>query len=158
MGCRFINDNLATIPTDEELRKIFEKNRPKFDELVTMSDRDSKLLRIDYDFTWIRGESRLGQSGTDSSIGFTQERWDRYKALFTELDIRDGLTRSEQGTYIELAFVSKGLAVGGIQKGLAFSRDKSECGSDSLDDISSLSGSKYFCKALDENWRIFVSR
>ena len=120
-------------PIDAKLIRAFQKNEATFRTLVQMSNEDSNVSRIAYDFT--RLETNWNWPRTDSQLGFSKKRWDQYRALFSKLNLPSGLYR---GTNAELAVVflaasSKGMTLRGSSKGYAFCEHPLSPLHDSLD-------------------------
>jgi hypothetical protein len=110
------------LPSDTELLQRFESDRASFTDLVTMSNSDSTVIRIAFDFTRI--SSNWGWPRPDSLLGFSRQRWDQYRDLFRKLNLADGLYRerlSDSTPVVYLTAVSVGLVSRGHSKGYAYS-------------------------------------
>src|SRR5436190_3345893 len=68
-------------PSDASLVRNFQKHEESFNKLVRMSNEDSQVIRIAYDFT--RLETNWAWPRPESKIGFSKERWNDYRRLFT---------------------------------------------------------------------------
>jgi len=79
-------------PADAKLLQRSQKNEAAFKRLVQMSNQDSNVTRIAYDFT--RLETNWAWPRPDSLLGFSKERWDEYRKLFNKLDLPSGLGRA----------------------------------------------------------------
>ncbi len=108
-------------PSDDTLIANFQKHEADFDKLVAMSNEDSKVIRIAYDFT--RLENNWQCPRPDSELGFSKQRWDEYRRLFDELGLKSGLSRESDGTgpVVFLTAFSKGMVNRGSSKGYAHS-------------------------------------
>jgi hypothetical protein len=142
----------AHIPNDSELEQIFVANKADFERLVQMSDHDSRVTRIAFDFTWVMGEKISGEM-KERTIGFSQERWNVYKAIFSKLGLEKGINRSEDGSIIFFY-----PATNGLDKGYMFSRKEEDCIHGPLDNLELISDKRFVCKDLDRNWYLYVSR
>lgn len=153
VSCNVVFDNLQEIPRDKALEEIFHNNRADFESLVQMSNEDEKVIRITHDFTWVVG---MGLSNDTGQLGFSQERWEKYKTLFRKLELESGITRGNDGGVWFAAF-SRGLAVSGISKGYLYSEVKKDCPYDSLDMPEPIKEKSFVCKNLDKNWYLYIS-
>ena len=110
------------LPSDTELLMRFELNRASFTDLVTMSNTDSTVIRIAFNFTRI--SSNWGWPRPDSLLGFSRQRWDQYRDLFRKLNLVDGLSRErlpDSTPVVYLTAGSFGLVNRGNSKGYAYS-------------------------------------
>jgi hypothetical protein len=108
-------------PTDSVLIRNFQKNEDAFQKLVQMSNNDSNVIRIAYDFT--RLETTWAWPRPESQLGFSKERWTDYRKLFKKLGLEAGLERANtsNGVVIFLVASAKGLSVSGSSKGYIYS-------------------------------------
>ncbi|HLL60566.1 MAG TPA: hypothetical protein VK338_02525 [Candidatus Nitrosocosmicus sp.] len=139
-------------PSDKQLIKRFYSNEKDFARLVTMSDEEKKVIRISTKFT--RLEENWNWPRED--IGFSQNRWNLYRALFKKLKINGGIKREnhDHDTVIYFIASSRGLAVSGSTKGYAYSKKNLTPLFSSLDNIKfSESGIAY--KKLKDNWYLY---
>lgn len=146
-------DRVRAVPNDDELERIFRSNREDFEKLRRMSDEDSKVVRIAYDFTWV-GDPEPGVDMTQP--GFSEERWDDYKTIFRRIHLDGGISRGRDGSVWFDAY-SFGLGVSGLRKGYVFSKSPLDCTNTSLDPPKIREGGNRECKELAENWYLFVS-
>ncbi len=72
----------APHPSDQSLTKIFFAHEADFGKLVNMSNEDSHVVRIASDFTWL--DNNAGWPRPDSELGFSKQRWDEYRSLFSK--------------------------------------------------------------------------
>jgi hypothetical protein len=126
-------------PTDTKLLEIFNKNENSFDKLIEMSNTDSNVIRIAYDFT--RLETNWDWPRPDSQLGFTRERWDEYRSLFRKLELKSGLYRDNNSNapIVLLTASSIGMTFRGSSKGFAYSKQALSPVLESLDQKESLS-------------------
>jgi len=119
-ACDPFNLNRAH-PSDDSLIANFQRHEGDFDKLVTMSNEDSKVIRIAYDFT--RLENNWAWPRPDSELGFSKQRWDEYRALFDKLGLETGLSRESDSKrpIIFMYASSKGMVNRGSSKGYAYS-------------------------------------
>ena len=111
-------------PSDDELIRNFQKNEADFNKLVTMSNEDSKVIRIAPDFT--RLENNWAWPRPESELGFSKQRWDEYRTLFNKLGLQSGISRERdsESTIIFLTASSKGMTFRGSSKGYAYSEQE----------------------------------
>lgn len=149
-----VNDNLS-LPSDAELEETFRNHEDDFNQLIEMSQVDSKVIRIASNFTWL--DDNLSYPRPESELGFSKERWDEYHQIFVKLGIKGGLIRYPD-TGVILFFVSnKGLVTGGLAKGYAYSTKDLTPIYNSLDNFqpSASSSEKPVYKRLNKNWYLF---
>jgi hypothetical protein len=101
----------CTEPLDMTLRQTFQRNRGNFQTLIRMSDEDSIMARIDFD--WM----------VPKSPRLTQERWNAYRELFKKLHIDRGLIRTSSGNVYLLAY-TEGMFNRGMSKGYIYCRSQ----------------------------------
>lgn len=143
----------SKIPSDSDLKLTFDKNREMFDKLVQMSNEDSNVSRISYDFTWLVDDVSFPRS--EDKLGFTKERWSEYKILFNKINLMSGIKRGGREVYF-MAYTA-GLATRGIEKGYVFSKEDLKCTSKSLDDIDN-QGDRFACKEIGKDWYLYLSK
>jgi hypothetical protein len=99
-------------PSDNELIQNFQSNEEDFNKLVNMSNVDAKVERIAFDFTHVTGENQSGEMGKDRPVGFSEDRWNEYRAIFNKLKLKSGISRESdsKGTIIYLTSFSKGMS------------------------------------------------
>jgi hypothetical protein len=76
-------------PSDAALQKKFFRNESQFNKLAQMSNEDWHVARITSGFTWLDTDA----SWPRSNIGFSPQRWNQYRELFSQLGISGGLSR-----------------------------------------------------------------
>ena len=75
-------------PSDAQLKQEFIRHRGDFEKLVRMSNEDRHVIGIASDFTMLDTDG----SWPRENIGFSQERWNAYRALFQRLGISGGIS------------------------------------------------------------------
>lgn len=101
------------------LRREFELRRPVLEQLRHMSDEDRKVIRIAPTFT--RLENDWSWPRPAEKLGFSQERWDKYRQLFREAGITTGIDRD--ASYIVFTTKACGLGISGKSFGYAYTKD-----------------------------------
>jgi hypothetical protein len=111
-------------PSDAALVRRFEDHEDAFNRLVKMSNEDSQVIRVAYDFT--RLETNWAWPRADSKLGFTRQRWAEYRKLFNKLGLVTGLDResSSNGAAIYLVASAKGMTMRGSSKGYVYSEQQ----------------------------------
>lgn len=156
-GCSLVDGGL--LPTDEQMKNVFSRNKDDFEKIVRMSNEDRRLTNVRYKFTVVDGK---GSSLDTGDAGITDERWREYKRLFKKIGLDSGILRGKDGSVTFLAS-GEGIAPSGIAKGYIFStsetpRGNFRCSSESLDLPERLTDIWFACKKIDENWYLFLSR
>lgn len=158
---RFLALGLATVlltgcghPSDSDLEENFYRHEADFNRLIEMSNEDARVLRISPDFTHI---SRGDGLGPDSDVGFTKERWQEYRRLFSKLGLDGGLTRSEHPHVIVILWASGSGIVGhGSAKGYAYSTKEPSPLVDSAGRFPVPPGNGgHVYKRIKQNWYIY---
>src|SRR6266446_2633760 len=138
-------------PSDQYLENMFRSHEADFNKLVEMSNADSHVVRIAPDFTWL--DNNAGWPRPESELGFSKQRWDEYRSLFSKLGLNSGILNYQPDLILFLAS-TKGLVTGGSSKGYAYSLKEPEVIVEALDNASfSKSGIVY--KRLKGNWYLF---
>src|SRR5258706_3463080 len=75
--------------SDAKLISNFQSHESEFDHLIQMAKEDPHVVRIASDFTWL--DSDYHWPRPDSQIGFSKERWDEYRNMFSRLGVNAGL-------------------------------------------------------------------
>lgn len=120
-----------------------------------MANEDSKVIRIAYDFTWL--DDNLNWPRPESQLGFSKNRWDEYRTLFTKLGLRGGLSRRTDlpGTIFFIAS-TKGLSLGGSAKGYVYSTEERSPLLSSLDHVSvQMKDRVPVYEKLSANWYLY---
>jgi hypothetical protein len=99
-------------PSDASLERRFNRERPELEHLVRMVDEDWNMARIAPGFTW--RQDNVAWPRPESEWGISRERWDEYKKLFGQLELRDGITRGEKSSDVLLDIWSWGIVPSGI--------------------------------------------
>jgi hypothetical protein len=141
-------------PPDEILLENFRRHEADFNRLVSMSEVDSKVIRIADDFTWL--DTNANWPRPDSEIGFSRERWGEYRRIFSTLGLSQGLLRPLDTDTIYLIASSNGNLTSGSSKGYAYSIKPLSPLSDSLDHVApELRNQQTLYKKLGANWYLF---
>jgi hypothetical protein len=126
----------------------------EFNELIEMSKVDSRVIRIAPDFTWLDTDASWPRP--DSKLGFSTERWNQYRHMFTALGLKQGLLRPLDTDTIYLLTSSAGMVTSGSAKGYAYSTKHLFPLSDSLDKIPpDLRNQTNVYKKLRGSWYLF---
>lgn len=73
--------------SDEKLIKEFNAHRSAFEKLVTMASEDEPLGSVYRDLVLLNNTGYLERWHDDSNPGFSQKRWNEYRAIFNEAEI-----------------------------------------------------------------------
>jgi hypothetical protein len=120
-------------PSDQYLGKTFIAYEADFEKLVRMSNEDSHVIRIAPDFTWL--DNNAAWPRPESELGFSKQRWDEYRSLFSKLELKSGVLNYQPDLILFIAS-SKGLVTGGSSKGYAYSVKDPPLIVESLDNYS----------------------
>ena len=141
-------------PREELLEANFRKHESEFQDLLTMSQTDRKLVRIANDFTWL--DTNAAWPRPESEWGISRERWDQYRGLFKTLGVPGGMLRENKGTVTYFIVFSGGLVTNGFSKGYAYSDTEPAPLVSSLDDPASWpKGNRVVFKHLKGDWYLF---
>lgn len=105
-------------PSDAAMIQNFYEHQEQFEQLVTMSQQDAKVVRIADDFTWL--DDDYGWPRPPSRLGFSEQRWDDYRRLFRETGVKDRLARGEDGE-VFFYYWTFGIVPSGAGKGYVYS-------------------------------------
>ena len=147
-----------SLPGDGDLQETFRQHEADFNRLVSMSNVDSKVIRIAPSFT--RLDDNYAWPRPDSELGFSKERWDEYRKLFSSLRLTEGLERPADEPEVILMIAStKGLSLGGSMKGYAYSPNDLSPILDSLENVpnDSLNGKPVY-RRIKPHWYLFYWR
>jgi hypothetical protein len=144
-------DESAPHPSDKYLKKMFVSHEADFNKLVEMSNADLHVVRIAPDFTWL--DNNAGWPRPESELGFSRQRWDEYRSLFSKLGLKSGILNYQPDLILFLAS-TKGLVTGGSSKGYAYCSKEPEVIFESLDNPS-FSKSRIVYRRLKGNWYLF---
>jgi len=139
-------------PSDPELERVFRDHQTDFNQLITMSNMDSKVVRIAPTFTWLEDNARWPRPETE--LGFSVQRWDEYREMFKRLGLKQGIARDEDGRTIEFIASSTGLLTGGSGKGYVYSTKELSPIYESLDDLEP-TGKYVYKKLQPPHWYLF---
>jgi hypothetical protein len=99
-----LNCNSARDISDDEMIKNFQNNEADFEKLRQMATEDSEVMRIGYDFTWLKDDVSFPRPKSEKDL--SEERWNEYRSLFKKLNLKDGIINYENQKI--LFFMSKG--------------------------------------------------
>ncbi len=102
------------LKSEDALRGQFEEHKNLIFEIQDMHRHDPKVIRIAPTFT--RLDSDWGWPR--KNIGFSEGRWNKYRALFQEAGIKDGIEQRNHYTFYYVS--SNGLALGGSETSRGF--------------------------------------
>ena len=139
-------------PQDKVLVQKFERNRPDFLRLAEMAREDSRMTRIAFDFTWLDGDASFPRS--PDKQGITEDRWNLYKQLFKDLDLKGGLLQYPQNRIVYFIASNEGLTTGGSNKGYAFSQKELQPLVEDLDGLSGRYDGPVY-KRIDGDWYLY---
>jgi hypothetical protein len=132
-------------PSDGSIIRRFYSDKSAYERLSVMALQDNHLWRVAQ--SWYR--TTLGANFHKAKNGLlSSERWKRYRDLFAELDLGDGVSIDDGNVYFLVD--SMGIVGSGSTKGIAFISLKDKIQSSS-DDASH--GITY--KQIEGNWFIF---
>jgi hypothetical protein len=135
----------SKIPSDAKLKELFYANRDDFNRLVRMSEQDVRVVRIDFDFTYMD----TGQK----NVGLSPERWREYRVLFRKLGLTDGFERPKAApSAISFYVQCEGSAIDADCKGVAYSDKPLAPTENSLD---SMPPDGTFFEPLSPSWYLF---
>ncbi len=104
----------CSLQSEASLHLQFEQNKVDILKILEMQNQDLKVIRIaptftrlDTDWSWPR-----------KNIGFSDERWNEYRALFQNAGITDGIEKN--GDEIWYFVSSQGLGISGSGRGFVF--------------------------------------
>lgn len=79
--------------SDDEMIKHFQNNEADFERLRQMVITDSEIMRIDYDFTWLKDDVTFPRPKSDKDL--SEQRWDEYREVFKKLKLDNGIVNYE---------------------------------------------------------------
>ena len=113
--------DVAALDVGTDLQDRFAANRAEFEQLRTMADADSHLVRVAPEFTFLDSSSKWPRE----DVGINEVRWNEYRGLFKKLEISEGLVRNDDFPKAVFFVVkSKGLCTGGTSAGYVHSATK----------------------------------
>ncbi len=104
-------------PSLATLKSRFPQQRRDLETIVSMSDHDVQLTRIDPTWLMTRDHQYLQYS---PETGITQERWDEYRRLFARNDITQGIERDPESGDAFILVKSVGLLDSGSSNGYLY--------------------------------------
>lgn len=137
----------CALHSEDALRQQFAQHKNIIIQILEMQLQDSKVVRIaptftrlDNDWNWPRKD-----------LGFSSERWDKYRALFERAGITDGI--QNDGGYIWYYVSSYGLGMSGASRGFVYTKQPPN---PVVHKISECPPGKGICYiALEESWYLF---
>jgi hypothetical protein len=153
-------DSNRKFPSDAKLESNLKKNAAVFSKLVQMSNEDTNVIRIAFNFT--RLETNWAWPRPESQPGFSTERWRAYRKLFPQAGLESGLDRdsNSNGAAIFLTAASKGMTFRGSSKGYVYSTGPLSPIVESLDGLESQpAASKHgtIYKKVHDHWHLFLN-
>lgn len=141
-------------PADAAMEVNFRQHREQFEQLVRMFNKDTMMSGISHEFTSPSFTNPYTDTPSAMELGFTESRWNQYRSLFQQLELKHGIGRYPDGTIL-LRYWSYGISITGEWKGYVYSKEPLEPLLDSLDDVdvSDRLGVRY--KELGENWYLY---
>ena len=143
---------------DQAFVELLDKNEKTLQRLVEMSEQDRHVFQIAPDFT--RLEESTKSTEPDIQRGFSVERWDEYRKLFTQVGAKVGILRhrdgAQSGTLI--GFSAHGIVGRGWMKGLAYSKQDLQPTAPSLDAALDQKRAKSgtLFRPIKNHWWIFL--
>ena len=104
-------------PSLTTLERRFPRQRRDLETIVSMSDHDAQLLRIDPEWLMTTERQYMGYS---PETGITQERWDEYRRLFVRNGIAQGIQRDPESRDAFILVDSVGLLNRGHSNGYLY--------------------------------------
>ncbi len=104
-------------PSLETLEGRFPRQRHDLETIVSMSEQDSQVVRIDPTFL-INRQNQSTEFGSET--GITQERWNQYRRLFGRNDISQGIQHDPQTGDAFIMVQSTGLLDRGYSNGYLY--------------------------------------
>lgn len=135
------------VQSEDALRQQFTEYKSTIRQILEMQDQDTKVVRIAPTFTRLEND----WSWPRKDIGFSAERWDRYKSLFEKAHITDGIQKD--GKYVWYFVSSKGLSIGGTSRGFVYTKISPQPLVRRFEDCPNPERICYI--ALEENWYLF---
>ena len=135
------------LKSENALRQQFAENKAAIGEILDMQRHDPKVIRIAPTFTRLESD----WSWPRSNIGFSQDRWNAYRALFQEAGITDGIQKD--GNELFYFVSSEGLAIGGSSRGFVYTEDPPP---HTVERFDACSPSEDVCYIpMEKNWYLF---
>lgn len=104
-------------PSINTLANRFPSQRKDLETIVSMSDHDAQLLRIDPNWLSTYNHQYLGYS---PETGITLERWNEYRRLFARNNITQGIQRDQASRDAFILVESVGLLNRGKSNGYLY--------------------------------------
>ncbi len=104
-------------PSLRTLARRFPHQRRDLETIVSMSDHDAQLTRIDPAWLMTRSDQYLAYS---PETGITQQRWDEYRRLFDSNGIAQGIQRDPESGDAFILVGSFGILSDGYSNGYVY--------------------------------------
>lgn len=154
-NCKVRPDNAHL--SDFELLQNFQAHEKDFEKLASMATEDVKVVRIAHDFTWL--DDNLSWPRPESQIGFSKQRWDRYRSLFNKVGLKAGINRTENDPHTIFFMAStKGLAPGGSEKGYAYTSKEPVNLVESLDRTYNIQNNTPIFRKIKSDWYLYYKQ
>jgi len=151
-------ENARSLPADAELQRQFTGHEAQFRELQRMSDEDSWVWRIAPGFLSVQQGGGPPRSGDEKDL----PRWDRYRELFRQCGLKDGLLRDRtmgrEAIFFPVAARTVG-TVDSIEKGIAWVEGEVSPIVPSLDEGITWGGTRRAAPVfhrLKDNWYLYL--
>ncbi len=83
-------------PSDAMLETNFYKHEADLNSLTQMAIEDADMIRIAPDFTWHK--DNVDGNASKAALGFSDERYDRYKEIFRRIGKNNGILNYQPPT------------------------------------------------------------
>ena len=144
--------------SDQAFVELLDKNVAVLLRLFEMSDQVRHLFQIAPDFTRLQESAK--STDPDIQRGFSVERWDEYRKLFTQVGAKVGIQRYRDGDQRAtlIGFSAHGMLGRGWMKGLAYSTQSLQPTAVSLDAALDQKRAKSgtLFKPIKNHWWIFL--
>lgn len=129
-------------PSDAQIAQLLERHRDEFDRLVEMLETDTAIHNVDpLEF--------------NSRDGLSYARWQEYKRVLDEIDLPHGISRWGDDS-AHFVVWTRGIAVSGSTKGLAYREETPALLLKSLDTAKDLPPKEFGYWHIEGNWYVFL--
>lgn len=139
------------LPSEDALARKFHRNRATLETILAMAQEDQDVIRIAPDFTWLAGE--MSWPRPEEQLGFSRERWQRYRQLFEEAGVPAGVSRRD--TKVFFLVESCGIVGSGRTNGYVHAATPP---SPILEDLDELQAEGIGYVPLEGDWYLFAER
>jgi hypothetical protein len=119
--------------------------------ILAMAQEDRHVIRIAPDFTWLEGN--MDWPRPEEQLGFSRERWMKYRQLFEEADVPAGISRSDSEVFFLVE--SCGIVGSGRTNGYVHTTTTP---SPILEDLGDLQTEGIGYVPLEGDWYLFAGR